>query len=101
MPSDEADRSRPVDGQGGREGGSRWRSPGRVALVATLGATVLFFLLQLGRSYFEDGSMDGDSLLSTAVEALAFGVLWGSFMWFAFWRRVGHRRAPSQSSTEL
>lgn len=101
MTSDEADRSRPTDGQGSRDGGSRWRSPGRVALVAALAATVLFFLLQLGWSYLDDGSIAADSLLSRAVGAIIFGVLWGSFMWFAVWRRPGNRGVPNKSKTKL
>lgn len=100
MTSDEADRSRTTGSQGDQELGSRWRSPRRAALVATLGATVLFFLLQLGWSYLEDGSVDEDSLLSRAGGALIFGVLWGSFMWFVVWRRAGIREVPNQGRTE-
>lgn len=99
MTSDEAGRREPTDGRGDLQGGSLWRTPGRVALVVTLGAAVLFFLLQLGWSYLQDGSIDGDRLLSGAVAALIFGVLWGSFMWFAVWRRAGIRGAANQRTT--
>lgn len=100
MTREEADRSRPTDTQGSRGGDARWRSTGRVALVSFLTVIVLFFLFQLGWSYFEDGRLDGNSVLGAAVGALVFGVLWGSFMWFVVWRRAGHRGHRTSSSTK-